>query len=62
MGWCRFQTVPIFTSEDKFTKYLKNASYSDVVFYGPSVSAGTSFFLFNLTGEYRILASGQILD
>lgn len=65
MGWCRFQTIPLFALENRVIKYLRGstgAAYSEVAFYGPSVPVGTSFFVFNLSGRFRIMATGQVLD
>lgn len=65
MGWCRFQTLPIFSMEGRAIKYLRGsigASYSEISFHGPSVPAGTGFFIFGFEARYRILATGKITD
>jgi len=65
MGWCRFQTVPVFGRENRLVKYLRTTNVSkahEMLFYGPSVPSGTSFVIFDATKSYRILASGQVLD
>lgn len=60
MGWFRFQSIPIFSEKDRMLKYCKQSS--EMLFYGPSVPAGTSFFLFDHDLHYRILGNGIILD
>ncbi|KAI5150110.1 ribosome biogenesis protein BMS1 [Enteropsectra breve] len=65
MGWWRFQSIPIFSQENMALKELtavKGSSAAEVVFYGPSVSVGTSFFIFGPNEKYRVLASGQVSD
>lgn len=60
LGWCRFQSIPIFFKNNRFMKYCKE--FAEIAFYGPSVSTGAGFFLYSYDSEYRILGSGQILD
>lgn len=60
MGWFRFQSIPLFTQSDRALKYCRE--HSEVVFHGPSVPAGTSFFMFSPDSYYRILGTGQVLD
>lgn len=60
LGWCRFQSIPIFFQNNRFMKYCKE--FSEISFYGPSVSVGAGFFIYSYDSEYRILGSGQILD
>lgn len=64
-GWCRFQSIPVFSVEGRAQKYLRASSgsrASDVLFYGPSLPVGTGFFLFSPEASYRILAAGSITD
>ncbi|KAI5168794.1 ribosome biogenesis protein BMS1 [Pancytospora epiphaga] len=65
VGWWRFQTIPLFSQDDRVQKYLRSSMaplYGEIAFYGPSVAVGTSFFIYSYTGKYRILASGRILN
>lgn len=60
MGWYRFQTIPIFTKDQKLIKYCRQVS--DIIFYGPSVPTSTSFFIYDLSSNYHIIATGQVLN
>lgn len=65
IGWCRFQSLPLFARDGKLIKYLRSAlpaNFSEIVLFGPTVPAGTAFFLFSTTGRGRILGTGQVLD
>lgn len=60
VGWCRFQAIPTFCKGNAFTKYCKE--FSEIVFFGPSVPLGTTFFVYSYDAEYKILGTGQVLD
>lgn len=65
MGWARFQTIPVFAKDEKAIKYVRGSigsDYSEIVFYGPFVVAGTSFMIFDTQSDYKILGNGQILN
>lgn len=64
MGWYRFQTIPLFAQEGKAIKYLRGTGglYAETVFYGPAVPVQTHFFVYSYSGQFRFLASGQILN
>ncbi|ELA41336.1 uncharacterized protein VICG_01576, partial [Vittaforma corneae ATCC 50505] len=60
VGWCRFQSVPVFCRNGRFSKYCRE--FSEILFYGPSVPLGSSFFIYSYDADYKILGAGQILD
>lgn len=60
MGWFRFQTIPIFTRGEKMIKYCK--TNSELLFTAPNVPNGTSFLFYSMDSDYKILATGKILD
>lgn len=60
MGWFRFQTIPIFFSSNKLLNGCKKTA--EIGFFGPSVQAGSSFLIYDLSSNYHILGSGNIQD
>lgn len=60
IGWYRYQSIPIFSKNDRFMKYCKN--FSEILFYGRSVPLGTSFLVYSYDSSYKILGTGQILN
>lgn len=70
LGWQRFQTLPIYCTEDPSTdrlrmiKYTPKYSFCTAVFFGPFVPANTSFLaISNLRNEeFRISATGTVLE
>lgn len=60
VGWCRFQSVPIFSRNDLFLNRCGDSS--TVLFFGPTVPFGTSFFMYSYDADYRIFGSGRVSD
>lgn len=60
IGWFRIQTIPMFVSNGTLISRCKKTS--DILFYAPTVAAGTSFLIFDPEANYHIMATGSILD
>lgn len=70
MGWHRFQTLPMYTTEDRDTTRLRMLKYTPkfahclAIFYGPFVPVNTPMMaLENIKSEgFRVSGSGIVLE
>ena len=70
LGWQRFQTLPMYCTEDPSTdrlrmlKYTPKYSFCTAIFFGPFVPVNTSFLaISHLSGmDFRISATGTVLE
>jgi len=71
IGWRRFQSIPVFTTEDqnertRMLKYTPKFGFCHGVFYGPLYPLTTSFIciqgLDNKASNFRISANGIVVE
>jgi ribosome biogenesis protein BMS1 len=70
VGWQRFQTLPMFCTEDlnteriRMLKYTPKYSFCGLIFFGPFVPVNTPFLAMSdiNSAEFRISAIGTILE
>lgn len=70
LGWHRFQSMPLFCTEDLSTERLRMIKYTPkythclAVFYGPFAAVGTAFVsVVHINArEFRISGSGTVLE
>jgi len=71
VGWRRFQTVPIFSLEDRgekrmrYLKYTLEHAHCTMTSYGPMVPPNTGVLAFrswNKVGHFRVCATGVVLE
>jgi ribosome biogenesis protein BMS1 len=70
LGWQRFQTIPLYCTEDPSTsrlrmlKYTPKYSFCGVIFFGPFVPVNTPFLaISNIdASDFRITATGTVLE
>lgn len=66
VGWKRFQSIPVFSSKtpeiNRALKYSFQHGFSAINFFGSIVPPGTGFSIYSETGDFRILANGNIMD
>ena len=70
VGWQRFQTIPMYCTEDlnteriRMIKYTPRFSFCGIIFFGPFVPVNTPFMLMSdiNSQDFRISAIGTILE
>lgn len=70
VGWQRFQTIPMFCTEDlntdriRMVKYTPKYSFCGTIFFGPFVPVNTPFLVISdpKASEFRITATGTVLE
>lgn len=70
IGWQRFQTIPMYCTEDlntdriRMIKYTPKYNFCGTIFFGPFVPVNTPFLLISdpNASEFRVTAVGTILE
>ena len=70
LGWQRFQTIPMYCTEDPSTnrlrmlKYTPKYSFCTSIFFGPFVPVNTPFLAISNVNasEFRVSATGTVLE